>query len=304
VLAPRPAWRLTEKEWCRRWWTMLNTVVLWLVMIGVIVWIASRMLDPDKVRYYDLLTRAPWELLRNVSVPLTLALADVVVFYDIFAWRKNWYDREPAPPWEPAYAIGLLGRKLAWAAWVVTLVCGLVPLRYDSMAFHKPDSADVKIEVPAVSLQTIEGDAYIGYAGDVGVNVGYRKGLLLPLEVQITDWEDWTTGDGNFWYRGMTFTYYRLRSEESALRLAEENRHDTALPLTDPCGFDAAWWVETDAREAPALPLGTTVLLREQYLTAVVDDVVITLHYEGSGDLPASLPELYHIVTAYRQQDI
>ena len=140
-----------------------------------------------------------------------------------------------------------------------------------------------EIDVPLVTLELM-GDGYV--LDSYGV---YEKSyLLIPDEIGVRTSRE--TGDG--WWDYMEFTYYRLRVENMAYRLAESEAvemtlwgYEPAVPVETDSGFDTVWLSDDEG---------------SQYLVACAGDVAITIEQTSDGDLMAVLPQIYDIVMEYR----
>ena len=91
----------------------------------------------------------------------------------------------------------------------------------------------------------------------------------------------------------MRFSYYRLWTEEMAMKLADDEAGGRETKRVEHESFDELWlW--SKQREADE-PVWQKLIARE-------GDVVITISYRGESHLERHLDEIFEIITEYREQ--
>lgn len=279
--AVRPPIPLTQEDYDRKWrslcWNIFRWVVLVLVMVGSV---AVQVLS-ENITYYERITVWPWVFALGTLLPVLMIFLDIVKIYDIYTWWKHYRRQEEVRQWR---AIPGLRWTKYFGRWVMVAAAIAVPIMemvHDDLPGTR-EELDVHADAPLVTLALVDED-YEPHNG----GVTKKDSLLVPEEIEVySSWED-----GGEW-SCMEFRYYRLRSENMACRLAEDEaqqtgwRKDPAQPVETNSGFDAVWFCEDEEGF--------------QYLTACAGDVAITIEQESDGDLMACLPEIYEIVTDYR----
>ena len=280
--AVKPAVALAEEDYRRKWRSLLVNVIAWLVLIAVMFAFVAWGLLSESVTYYERITVWPWVFGGSVLLPVILALLDVSEIYDLYVWWKHYRQREEVPQWQAAKTLRRTKRVGAWVVFAVTLLVPFLELVMGNVTYRGVENLEEE-QVPAVTLQLLDENYVLEFCG-----VYEKSHLLIPDEIGVRTSRE----KGNGWLDNMVFTYYRLRSETMAYRLAESESvemtpwgYGAAVPVESNSGFDAVWL--SDGEDF-------------QYLVACVGDVAITIEQSSDNDLMAVLPEIYDIVAEYR----
>lgn len=280
--AVKPAVGLTEEDYRRKWRGLWANMISWIVLVILAVGLVAWRLLEESVTYYDRITVWPWVFLLSTLLPMAMIFLDVLEIYDLYAWWKHYRQHEEVPRWRAASTLRWTRTVSSWVMLGVTLLVPFLELVMEDTDRRVLDLETA--EVPLVTLEVVDGKYTPDYA-----SMHEKSHLLVPDEVGV--YTSLEAGGGKWYY--MEFTYYRLRSETMAYRLAESEAvemaawgYEPALPVGADGGFDAVWFSE-DGEGG-------------QYLTACVGDVAITMEQASAGDLLAVLPEICGIVTDYR----
>lgn len=298
-------WNVEEKKLRKKWRNLWLDLILWLVSLGLAggkVILDALEIQGIGLTYYDRLTGI-WLLL--IPAILLLLMEFWLGFtkgYDLYIWRKSIWWQEETAPWYGMKVVRwieycILPIGLAAVILVLLTANGIGSRTY--VPIWRQDRV-----LPMVTLDVTEDEVH--YAPEPygpGIDVSFRHRLLIPQDICINSYGmHENPGELDAWRRmnhisnsdaEMRFSYYRLWTEEMAMKLADDEAGSRETKRVEHESFDELWlW--SKQREADE-PVWQKLIARE-------GDVVITISYRGESHLERHLDEIFEIITEYRGQ--
>lgn len=302
--AVKPAkWKIEEKYLRRKHRSLWLSFFLWIITIAIMGVGMIRKLFPEQTSYVNWLYIFPLVLFGSGMLALVEFWKGLPTLYDIWVWRRSFLMEEEVQQ-HTVMSVFRWGEQFIWVFAIVAAVLSIV-LASGSASRSLIPLDRIDDPLPLVTLDLMGEELY--YAPeeyDPSVKVSVKHHMLLPEDILIASaglYENF--GDIDTWMKygylerpdtEMRFAYYRLWTEDMAVRLVEDEAEGTAAYWT--CQkkphdlFDDLWicddlkWMGQESQR---------VIARE-------GDVVITVSYYGNGALVEHLDEIYQIVTDYR----